>query len=285
VAQADPRFSVDTPEAHAGDAVQFTISNVDDEVTYVVEVEDRVVASGTTPDDEGVSGGFTMPDLGSKARSVTVEAQMTEDGDRDTVKRRIEYLGPAPAPEPAAAAPAAPSVPAAPPPPAGPAHAPAVVTPAGAPSSAAPREETTRRAARKRHARQRARKRTRKGAPVPSATARRAKQPRRRKSGGARVPRSRVLHDAPLFRGVPEEPGGSSADAGASGPSSKGSATAAAPPHVRAAPASATDSPWPKPTDAVPLALAMVALLLAGIVVARRRRLGADPDRDGQAGT
>jgi hypothetical protein len=283
VAQADPRFTVAEREARAADVVHFSITNVDDDLTYVVEVDDRVVASGAS-DDEDVSGQFGMPDLGAKARSVTVEAQVNEDGDRDTFTRRIEYLGPAPAPKPAATVvPASPSVSAAPAPAPGPASVPAAVAPAQAPN-AAPRPGAKRRTARKRAARRRTRTRVRKGAPAPRATVRRAKTLRRRESGGVRVRRNRVLHDAPLFRGVPEGPGGGS-ESTASGTPGIASVTAIAPPHVLAASASATDSPWPKPADAVPLALGVVALLLAGTVLARRRRLGADPEGQDQAGT
>ena len=77
-------------------------------------------SKGEADGDSGaVSGQFTMPDLGAGAKSVTVEAEIRDDGDdKTTVKRKLQYLGPAlprPPPRPTrsqVAAPAAPQQPA-----------------------------------------------------------------------------------------------------------------------------------------------------------------------------
>ena len=84
--------------------VHFSISDIDEDETYVLEIGDRRLAEGSGTDAEEVSGQFTMPDLGGGERTVTVEAEIGERGDMTTVKRKLRYLG-APAPAPAIAAP------------------------------------------------------------------------------------------------------------------------------------------------------------------------------------
>jgi hypothetical protein len=196
------------------------------------------------------------------------------------LKRKLQFLGaalPPPAPAPAApaasAAPAAPTAPAASPPPPAPAPAAAgAPAPAPAPSHAVKGDAAPRKAARKRKSRTRARtRRSTAAAPAPRATTGSAHK-RRRGGAGKR----RVLHDAPLFRGVPEShtaSGARSADAKAG----YTSVNALSPPAVLSASVSDASADWPSPTDAVPLALALGALLLTGTVLARRRRLGSDP--------
>ena len=85
-------------------------------MTYDVEVADRDVVEGEGDGDSGpVSGQFTMPDLGGSAKSVTVEAVIRDDGDdKTTVKRKLQYLGPAIKVEPTPAPPAPVAAPAAP---------------------------------------------------------------------------------------------------------------------------------------------------------------------------
>ena len=95
VAHADPTFVLAESQARAGDSVHFTITGADDHVTYEVEVADRDVLEGEADGDGGVvAGQFTMPDLGSAAKSVQVEAEIREDDDKTTVKRKLQYLGP-----------------------------------------------------------------------------------------------------------------------------------------------------------------------------------------------
>ena len=97
--------------------VHFSISDIDEDETYVLEIGDRRLAEGSGTDAEEVSGQFTMPDLGGGERTVTVEAEIGERGDMTTVKRTLRYLGalaPAPAiagpsPTPPAPVPAAPT--------------------------------------------------------------------------------------------------------------------------------------------------------------------------------
>ena len=83
-----------TPEAAAGDVVHFSVSDIDEDETYVLEIGDRRLAEGSGTDAEEVSGQFTMPDLGGGERKVTVEAEIGERGrDTTTVKRKLRYLG------------------------------------------------------------------------------------------------------------------------------------------------------------------------------------------------
>jgi hypothetical protein len=95
VAQANPSFNLAESQARAGDVVHFTITGGDDEVTYDFELADHDVVKGAGDGDAGpVSGQFTMPDLGSSAKSVQVKAEIRDDDDdKTTVKRTLQYLG------------------------------------------------------------------------------------------------------------------------------------------------------------------------------------------------
>ena len=160
VAHADPSFVLAESQARAGDAVHFSITGGEDRVTYELEVADRDVLKGEADGDSGaVSGQFTMPDLGAAAKSVTVEAEIRDDDDdKTTVKRKLQYLGPAlaaaaPAEPQSAAAPAVPHQPAPGP---APAHNPAIAKAPAAQSAPAERRAKRRRHARKRRAAKRA---------------------------------------------------------------------------------------------------------------------------------
>ena len=104
-ASADPTLALSRSAAAAGDVVEFSIAGAEDEVSYAVEVAEREVAEG-----EGVSGAFTMPDLGAAARTVTVRVEVVASDERTTLSRKLEYAPPPPVSSspsaPAAAAPA-----------------------------------------------------------------------------------------------------------------------------------------------------------------------------------
>ena len=106
VAHADPRFAVVESQARAGEAVHFSIADVESRTKYGLEIGDLVVLEGTAA-TTAVSGQFTMPDLGAVGKAVTVEARIREpDGGTTTVRRSLQYLPPAPPPAPAEAPPA-----------------------------------------------------------------------------------------------------------------------------------------------------------------------------------
>jgi hypothetical protein len=102
VAQADPGFVLAESQVRAGDAVHFSITGGEDDVTYEIEVGGVDVLAGSGHDG-AASGAFTMPDFGSSAKSVNVEADIKDDDDKTEVKRTLQYLGHAvPPPAPAA---------------------------------------------------------------------------------------------------------------------------------------------------------------------------------------
>ncbi len=95
VAHAAPSLDLANPSARAGDPVNFTISDVYDTVTYDLYVDGNWVTDDTVDasDDGVVSGIFTMPDLGSEARTVSVEVAVS--GRRRKAQSDLDYLGPA----------------------------------------------------------------------------------------------------------------------------------------------------------------------------------------------
>jgi VTC domain-containing protein len=121
VAHADPAFVLTQSGAGPGDRVGFTISGPDGRATYSLEVAGEDVAEGSVPADSAVSGSFTMPDLGSTSKAVTVEAQITQSDETTTRERSFRYLAPSQvstgsvAPQPAPAASVAPAAQSAPP--------------------------------------------------------------------------------------------------------------------------------------------------------------------------
>jgi hypothetical protein len=92
-ANADPSFVLATSQATAGDAVHFSISGLESDATYLLEIGDEDVASGS-PAGNRVSGVFTMPNLGDTGRRVTVEAQIGQSGETTILTRTLEYLAP-----------------------------------------------------------------------------------------------------------------------------------------------------------------------------------------------
>lgn len=255
-----------TPEAAAGDVVHFSVSDIDEDETYVLEIGDRRLAEGSGTDAEEVSGQFTMPDLGGGERKVTVEAEIGERGDTTTVKRKLRYLG-APTPAPAIAVP----------PPAPPAPVPAALTPAAvapapmqtstAPDAPAPpatvdrtRPKRTPRQARKGRTTERRRVASRRKA---SAVKRARKTKSKRKRELART--------APLFDGVPESSSGSAAPGR---PTESSGLNAIAPPAAALARA-ATDTgadAGPAAAVIVPALLGIAGIALVGTAALRSRR-------------
>ncbi len=232
VAQADPSFVLAESQARAGDAVHFSITGGEDQVTYELQVADRDVLNGGADGDNGaISGQFTMPDLGGTAKSVTVEAEIRDDGDdKTTVKRKLQYLGPAakvdPTPVPPApvAAPAAPQQAVSGP---APAQGPAAAAAPSAPAPAAERRaKRKRRQARRRRAAARRRDissrsqrenqsegKSKSKNEQPSSSAKRDAKAKATAKAKAKRHKRPAARTAPLFDGVPEpESGGSSAD-------------------------------------------------------------------------
>jgi hypothetical protein len=92
-----------SPSAGPGDPVSFGISGIEPGAHYTVTFQGRTVASGTnTTNNNGVSGSFSMPDLGSQEQTTYAEADTIhpEDGESFHLTSSIEYLPPAPAAAP-----------------------------------------------------------------------------------------------------------------------------------------------------------------------------------------
>ena len=262
--------------ARSGDVVHFSITGLDGAVTYELTADDRKIVEGAGIDD--VSGAFTMPDLGSSARAVKVEAEIRESGKRKKVKEKLDYLGaalPVPKTPPVSKTPPAPD----------PAPAPPVVVP---PSVASPEPVSTPTAVQgassvtaltqpsssaKPHKSSRKPSVERTGHVVRHEAPRHVQSRRERLgTGGAswhhRVRRSHA-RTAPLFDGVPEAGAGSTTQ-----PTGTSSLNAIAPRTLSAA----TDTPSGADGSAffvivVPALLALLSFALAGTVVVRRRRL------------
>lgn len=266
VAHADPDVFLTQSQAYAGEAISFSIGDIDDRVKYEVEVADRDVLKGEADADDGVtiSAQFTMPDLGPSSKSVTVEIEARDDDGTTTLKRKLQYLGHAPAaveapPAPAAAAPAPSPAPAAAPAP-GPAPA-ANSAPKGGKRAGSDRKQRKRGHTRKRRASKRihesAAGRQHKARPVREE----ADKPQRKKRQRARA--------APLFDGVPESDTGG-AQVGDDGLSK---ARRAKPPAAVAVTPVASKDGEPAVAILVPGVLALAGFLLAGATLLRRRRL------------
>jgi VTC domain-containing protein len=94
VAHADPTFVLTQSGAAPGDSVHFSISGTEGRATYSLEVDGEELGEGSVPEDSGVSGTFTMPDLGNTSRAVTVEAQITQSDETMTRERSLQYHPP-----------------------------------------------------------------------------------------------------------------------------------------------------------------------------------------------
>jgi VTC domain-containing protein len=94
VAHADPSFVLTQSGAGPGDRVHFSISGTESRATYSLEVDGEGVAEGSVPAGSGISGEFTMPNLGNTSESVTVEAQITQSDETTTRECNLQYLAP-----------------------------------------------------------------------------------------------------------------------------------------------------------------------------------------------
>jgi hypothetical protein len=111
---ADPGFVLTTSRAAAGDPVHFSISDTESGATYGLEIGGEEVSEGSDSAGRGISGVFTMPNLGDTGRTVMVEAQITESGETTILTRTLEYLVPtqaAPGPAGTVTGPAPPTAP------------------------------------------------------------------------------------------------------------------------------------------------------------------------------
>jgi hypothetical protein len=285
VAQAKPDFDIAENGARAGEVVHFSIDDFTGPVSYEIEVADKDVLKGSGAGSIVLST-FTMPDLGDKSRSVTVEAEIRDAKKKKTVKEKLQYLGKAPAPGHDDDDDRSPSTPG--PPPHEPAGTPPIETPAAAPVAAAPAAPaapavthlpllrppssgTPRSAGRHKS------RKHRKSAKSHRVAHRRAHHERSkhntsRRSGGAKLGKSRVRiplpRTAPLFDGVPE-PGtrrtqpGDSHTAGKSG---------TPPTAALAATRTAADDGGINAALLVPALLAIAGIGLACTATMRRRR-------------
>ena len=130
----DPELDLVDREAKAGDTVHFSIINTKPGAEYTIEIVGHgQIASGTdTTDAEGVSGSFTMPDLGDSAKTVSVKMVASHFGAHGG-----EYKSEGPWPNEESMTYAVPAPPASEPAPAEPAPA-ATSTDAPAPATEAP---------------------------------------------------------------------------------------------------------------------------------------------------
>jgi hypothetical protein len=260
-AYADPGFRLTEQAAAPGDTVHFSISDIDEDTTYVLSIDTTQVARGSSTTADKISGQFTMPSLGDASRSVAVAAQIRESDDSTTLTRALQYIAPAPRP-PASIAP----------------------QPAPAPVASAPSEPThtlpagkapaARRPAAKRHAKRpprhtRERRTSRRQRAATERRARRRTSPVMRKR--ARRTRARA---APLFDGIPESTGTGGSGSGLSGDGSDFLGLNAIAPPTAALTGPGADAGGGGPTAAVviPALLGLAALGLAGTALLRKRR-------------
>jgi hypothetical protein len=139
----EPTLSLGKTQASAGETVPFTIGGTEEGANYTLAIRGQTVASGTdTTAQSGLSGSFSMPDLGGTQTVVYVDmtADHAADGGRWTHTRSIAYVPPsggsadmAPPPSQSPAPP--PSQSPAPPPAESPASPPSAEGPASPPSA------------------------------------------------------------------------------------------------------------------------------------------------------
>ena len=278
VAHADPDFVLVEAEGRAADVVHFSITGAKGPVTYELEIGHHDVVEDGVGAGSIVTGEFTLPHLGDSGKTVTVKAEIREPRDRTTVKRKLHYLGPAPAaarptdpvsaPAPAAQppAPAAPSAP-----------APSVLPPAVLPpepahttnAATAPASRTPAVRRRSRHGGKRGKVKARRQTPSSSNSSGSGK-PRRdsaRKKTRAKRPGPRT---APLFDGVPEPGAGNNGPTKEDGPASRTAPPAAVLTGTRAA---SDGDGMLSAAVLVPGLMGVAALVLTGATLHRRRRL------------
>ena len=263
IAHADPGVVISESQLRAGDAVHFFIIGGEGHVTYEIEVAGRDLLKGSG-DGGGVSGQFTMPDLGAGAKSVKVEVDIKDSDGKTEVTRKLQYLGlalpvlaPNPPPEPEPAAPAPQQIAAATPAPTSSTPAAAAVTPVQA---AKPRSKAKSR----RHSRKRRKDKSHRAVLRRSGGQKSELPPTTKKRS-----RRHAARTAPLFDGVPE-PGSENYvpdDQVHAAPKRK-------PVHKAVFGSAVADRVGGEPAMAIfiPGALGLVGFLLAGTTVVRRRR-------------
>jgi hypothetical protein len=285
-AQAKPDFDIAENGARAGEAVHFSIADLTGSVSYEIEVADRDVLKGSSAGSV-VFSTFTMPDLGDKSRSVTVEAEIRDAKKKQKVKEKLQYLGRTPAvrddDDDVVKSPPAPQLPSPEPEAAPQTHTPAAAPVAAVPAAPAPPAVThlplrrpassgKARGMRKNKSRKHRKKTDSHRAVRRRPHRRRGKHHSSRRSGGAKLGKSRVRiplpRTAPLFEGVPE-PG-----AGRHRPGTRGAGGNPATPPAAALVAARTaqgDDTGVSAAVMVPALLGLAALALAGMTVLRRR--------------
>ena len=282
MAQAKPDFDIAENGARAGEAVHFSIADFQGSVSYEIEVADKDVLKGSGA-GSAVLSTFTMPDLGDKSRSVTVAAEIRDAKKKKTIKEKLQYLGKAPASGDHDHDDKSPSVPQ--PPSHEPEVAPQIETPPAAPVAAVPAAPAVTHLPLLRPASSEAPRSTRthqsrkhrKGNESHRAVSRhphrrRGKHSTSRRSGGAKLGRSRVRiplpRTAPLFDGVPE-PGARRAEPGDSHAAGK---SGTPPTAALAATRTAAEDGGINSALLVPALLAIAGIGLACTAALRRRR-------------
>jgi hypothetical protein len=86
--------------AGPGDTVSYSIAGIVPNATYSFTIAGQTVSgTNTSSSDNGVSGTFTMPDLGSQERTLTARGTCScpENGDNQGLLDSMQYLPPPPA--------------------------------------------------------------------------------------------------------------------------------------------------------------------------------------------
>jgi hypothetical protein len=271
-AHARPSFQLEQTSARAGDAVRFTISNVNGwGVAYHLELAGADLQNGRGAN--AIAGTFRMPDLGEGARYVALDAYLWWANTSRRVQTTVHYLGPRPPDPPAPAPPPTltkPDVVSQPAP--GPSSSPSSSAPAakGPPSShARPKAERRRGHARTRRAA--GKKRSTASKDKGSRRAHRARDRHRRKAAAKHRRSKRSMRGAGPFLNGFQGPGGSNA---ADADDSSGQKPSPRPTVLTASRDSGIGA-----STVVPVALTLAALGLVGSAVMRRRRLASRGDR------
>ena len=265
VAHADPGFVIAESQVRAGDTVHFSITGGEGRVTYEIEVGDRDVTKGSG-EHGAASGQFTIPDFGSTAKTLKVEADIRDSDDETEVNRKLQYLGAAlPAPAPAAAPQTAPAVPqqiAA-----APATSPAPA--AAAPTAEVPKAKHRSKSTPRKHSRKRHKVKRRKVKRHRAVSRRNREHTREAPVKAKRRARRPAPRTAPLFDGVPE-PGSenySPEDQESSEPKKRAARTP-----VFASTVASRANGEPAVAIILPGLLGLAGLMLTAATVARRRR-------------
>src|SRR5262249_29462952 len=86
------------PRPGPGDTVSYSISGIEPNATYGFTIAGTNVSGTNTTANNGVSGTFTMPDLGSQPQTLTADGQCScPDGPPAGLVAHMQYVPPAPA--------------------------------------------------------------------------------------------------------------------------------------------------------------------------------------------